>query len=137
LIEWLQLRYLELHQAYRSFTKDGNTRSQIHPSLDMNRNPFLAIYIFQSGSDFEEIVNQYMITGKGINPYNPRSVPLGPGNQGIGLNVTQEGAIVSLSSNVTLPLMNGSRLFSGSAEGVSSAGVPVGGAITPDPTLAA
>jgi len=137
LIEWLQLRYLELHQAYRSSTKDGNTRSRIHPSLDMKQNPFLAIYIYQSGSHFEEIVNQYMITGKGINPYNPGSVPVGPGNQGIGMNVTQEGTVVTLPSNVTLPLMNGSRLFLGLAEGASSAGVPVGGAITPDPTLAA
>lgn len=35
----------------------------------------MAVYLYQSESLFEEVMNDYMVTGRGINPYNPRGLP--------------------------------------------------------------
>ena len=37
--------------------------------------PFMSVYLYESGSLFEEIFNQYMVSGSGINPYDPRRTP--------------------------------------------------------------
>lgn len=49
--------------------------------------PQVAVYIYEAGSPFEIVMNRYMISGKGINPFDPR----GFGTQGIELNVTAVG----------------------------------------------
>lgn len=37
--------------------------------------PYMAVYLYQAGSPFEEVMNAYMFTGRGINPYNPSNIP--------------------------------------------------------------
>lgn len=44
--------------------------------------PYLTLYLYASGSPFEDVVNRYMITGLGVNPFNPR----GFGIEGVALN---------------------------------------------------
>ncbi|KAL9103516.1 MAG: hypothetical protein Q9163_001434 [Psora crenata] len=51
----------------------------------------MAMYVYASRSDFEEILNKYMLADRGIHPHNPRGFPyLGTQN-------------VAYSSNLTLP----------------------------------
>ena len=50
----------------------------------------MSVFIYQAGSPFEGMMNQYMITGKGIHPFDPR----GKGLEGITLNVTSPGALL-------------------------------------------
>lgn len=73
-----------------------NTKSSSNLSEDLFRAPHVAVYLYESGSPFEKIMNQYMITGKGINPFDPR----GNGIEGIALNVTVAGA--TLGANAVL-----------------------------------
>ncbi|KAF6220447.1 hypothetical protein HO133_002879 [Letharia lupina] len=63
---------------------------------DIFRDPYVSVYIYEAGSPFENVMNQYMITGKGINPFNPR----GLGAEGIALNATVAGA--TLGGNAVL-----------------------------------
>lgn len=51
---------------------------------DHTQTPYLTLYLFESGSPFETVINRYMITGLGINPFNPR----GFGIEGVALNST-------------------------------------------------
>ncbi|KAM0802391.1 hypothetical protein BDR22DRAFT_887623 [Usnea florida] len=50
-------------------------------------NPFLSLYLYASGSPFEAVVNKYMVTGLGVNPFNPR----GLGAEGVVRNATLLG----------------------------------------------
>jgi len=52
--------------------------------IDQSKTPYLAVYIYEAGSAFEVVMNGYMITGKGISPYNPRRL----GVEGVALNAT-------------------------------------------------
>lgn len=63
---------------------------------DIFRDPYVSVYIYEAGSPFENVMNQYMITGKGINPFNPR----GLGAEGVALNATVAGA--TLGGNAVL-----------------------------------
>ena len=49
----------------------GQADSYIIGIGDQNQ-PFLVTYLYASGSDFEELLNIYMIDNLGINPFNPR-----------------------------------------------------------------
>lgn len=53
--------------------------------------PHTAVYVYQAGSQFEDIINQYMITGKGINPLNPGQ----SGMKATAMNVTVAGATLN------------------------------------------
>ena len=59
--------------------------------------PIIAVYLYASGSDFEQVMNEYMITGRGINPFNPR----GQGIEGIALNATEGGGVFSAVTPAT------------------------------------
>ena len=45
------------------------------------------MYIYESGSAFENVMNQYMMNGKGVYPFNPG----GLGIEGVALNYTAVG----------------------------------------------
>ena len=49
---------------------------------DHTKTPYLSLYVYGSGSPFEDVVNRYMILGLGVNPFNPR----GFGAEGVLLN---------------------------------------------------
>ncbi|KAF6220289.1 hypothetical protein HO133_003421 [Letharia lupina] len=49
---------------------------------DHTQTPYLSLYLYESGSPFEDVLNRYMITGLGVNPFNPR----GFGVEGVALN---------------------------------------------------
>lgn len=49
---------------------------------DHRQTPYLSLYVYGSGSPFEDVVNRYMILGLGVNPFNPR----GFGVEGVLLN---------------------------------------------------
>ena len=67
------------------------------------------MYIYEAGSPFEAVLNDYMITGKGIYPLDPR----GFGSEGKLLNVTMAGAT-----------LNGSIVASGMGMGSVQANAP-------------
>lgn len=58
---------------------------------DIFKSPHVALYLYEAGSPFETVVTQYMISGKGVNPFNPG----GLGLQGIESNLTVPGPILS------------------------------------------
>ncbi|CAF9908717.1 MAG: hypothetical protein ALECFALPRED_004911 [Alectoria fallacina] len=51
---------------------------------DHTQTPYLSLFLYESGAPFEDVVNRYMITGLGVNPFNPR----GFGIEGVALNST-------------------------------------------------
>lgn len=51
---------------------------------DHTKTPYLSLFLYESGAPFEDVVNRYMITGLGVNPFNPR----GFGIEGVALNST-------------------------------------------------
>jgi len=75
----------------RSFEYSFATPLIIRCLLDQYRNPYLALYLYEAGGKFEAVMNRYMITGKGINPFNPR----GGGLEGMALNATVVGATLT------------------------------------------
>ena len=52
------------------------------------------MYLYESGSAFESVVNQYMTSGKGTNPFDPR----GRGVEGTTLNATVAGATLGANA---------------------------------------
>ena len=52
------------------------------PPTDPTGRPYLSLYLYESGSPFEDVMNRYMITGLGINAFNPR----GFGVEGVVVN---------------------------------------------------
>lgn len=54
----------------------------VSPWADHTQTPYLSLYLYESGSPFEDVLNRYMITGLGVNPFNPR----GFGVEGVALN---------------------------------------------------
>ena len=56
---------------------------------DHTGHPYLSLYLYESGSPFEEVVNRYMITGLGINAFNPRGI----GVEGVVVNANASGAV--------------------------------------------
>ena len=58
-----------------------------HFLIDPYRNPYLAVYLYEAGAQFEAVMNKYMITGRGVNPTNPRGI----GMEGVTQNVSSAG----------------------------------------------
>lgn len=59
----------------------------------------MSLFLYASGSPFEDVLNGYMISGRGVNPFNPRG-GLGAGGNGngsVGVGGVRElsGAVVS------------------------------------------
>ena len=50
----------------------------------------MALYLYAAGSEFEEIINKYLIQEEGINAYNPRWDPIHPP----GMNLSSPGDVV-------------------------------------------
>jgi len=65
-------------------------------SKDIFKTPHVAVYLYEAGSPFETVVTQYMISGKGVNPFNPG----GMGLNSVELNVTMPGAILGANAVV-------------------------------------
>ena len=62
----------------------------------------MAMYLFASGSPFEEILNVYMLSGRGVNPYNPKSTPFGGMQDIMYSNVTLPASLLGGMANATL-----------------------------------
>lgn len=77
---------------------------QVHPLTagrlddmpDHAQTPYLSLYLYGSGSPFEGVMNRYMITGLGVNPFDPR----GFGAEGVALN--SSGALGVLEEQAVL-----------------------------------
>lgn len=63
---------------------------------DHAQTPYLSLYLYGSGSPFEGVMNRYMITGLGVNPFDPR----GFGAEGVALN--SSGALGVLEEQAVL-----------------------------------
>lgn len=59
-------------------------------STDLFRTPLAALYIYESGSPFESVITQYMISGKGVDPLNPG----GLGLKGFEMSLTVPEAVL-------------------------------------------
>lgn len=70
----------------------------IDVSEDIFKIPYVAVYIYKAGSPFETVVTQYMISGKGVNPFNPG----GLGLKGTDMNISVPGPTLSASAATTL-----------------------------------
>ncbi|KAL6720811.1 hypothetical protein ACLMJK_002736 [Lecanora helva] len=55
---------------------------------DLFRSKLVSVFLYKSGSPFENVMNEYMLAGKGIYPFNPR----GKGLEGISLDITSSEA---------------------------------------------
>jgi len=87
--------------------------------LDHYRNPYLAVYVYEAGAEFEAVLNRYMITGKGINPFNPRGGNL----EGMALNATVVGATLTGEMAATGTIMGVERVPTNRLPSISGAEV--------------
>lgn len=55
----------------------------------------MSLFLYASGSPFEDVLNGYMISGRGVNPFNPRGGLGGNGSVGVGGVRELSGAVVS------------------------------------------
>ena len=78
-------------------------------SLDLFKAPHCAVYLYESGSPFEAVMNQYMISGKGIYPLNPR----GHGLEGPAFNSSVAGAILGANASLVVGLDTGTAISKG------------------------
>lgn len=48
----------------------------------------MSLFLYASGSPFEDVLNGYMVSGRGVNPFNPRG--WGGGADGGNANISSE-----------------------------------------------
>lgn len=70
----------------------------------------MAIYMYRTGSPFEDILNSYMTTGEGLNPYNmitPSELGNGTLMNGTWMNASRGN--ISLGSVAQVPPISGAQ----------------------------
>lgn len=57
----------------------------------------MSLFLYASGSPFEDVLNDYMISGRGVNPFNPKGAAGGGlGGMGTRGNVSGNGSGVRM-----------------------------------------